>query len=479
MAQAFGIDFGTTNSAVVEYVNGRFVNVGDYDSNPFPSVVMIDRLTQKVSCGREVKERIIELREQHNCIVVESVKTFLASDDFRQVSGTKTMTAENVAAELFKVLSAKAEKLAGEPISEAVVAIPVGMTSEKRAALRRAARAAGIEVRSFVSEPTAAFVAHAENLRHCKYVVVFDWGGGTLDISILEAQGDSIIERYTCGWEIAGDYIDRRFAEWLHLRFAEEHGINVAFHSIEPKDRQRLINAAERYKRELQSDTERVKIALGNYAGARMISQEVSQDEFDDLIRGIINDAVDLLIASVEKAGLSMKEIGKLIIVGGSSNLLSLRRELEKRWPQPNMIFPPKAEWDVARGAAWLAAHPGCYKTAESVGLVLADGEYYEILQAGTLLQDAGCRLHFGLIEDTRTATFLFALRDGRNHRAVHIGELYIDTFGFSNELINLDCRITEDLVFEAVGHSEFKPQAARQFVYNNLRLMYKLPKGD
>src|SRR5262245_25427025 len=174
MAGAFGIDFGTTNSAIVELVNRRFVNIGDYDGNPVPSVVAIDNLTGHVSCGREVKDRIIEMRESGQFLVFESVKTVL-SEDRREQLGTKTITPEYLATELFRSLSIRAERIAGESIREAVVAIPVGMSSAKRASLRKAARAAGIEVQSFVSEPTAALVSHADTLRHCRYVAVFDW----------------------------------------------------------------------------------------------------------------------------------------------------------------------------------------------------------------------------------------------------------------------------------------------------------------
>ena len=479
MAGAFGIDFGTTNSAVVEFINDRFVNIGDLDGNPFPSVVAIDNLTEKVSCGREVRDRIIEIREGGEFLVFESAKTFLA-EDRREQLGERTITPEYVATELFRSLSARAERIAGEPIGEAVVAIPVGMTSEKRASLRKAARAAGIDVQSFVSEPTAALVSHADSLRHCKYVAVFDWGGGTLDISILELQRDCIIERYNIGWDKAGDHIDKRLAEQIHRRMADELSINTAFHSISPNERQILINQSERCKRRLQQQ-ESYDVIIGHYADHENLVQSVSQHDFDDLIGGIVSYAIDLLIASVEKAGLAMKEIGRLIVVGGSSRLSLLQRELKRQWPDfSNIIFPEEAEWDVARGAAWLAAHPGSYRTAESVGLVLADGDYYDIFPSGTRLGDAKSRLHFGLVEDSPTATFLFASKNGTSHQPNHIGELHVEAFGLRDELIYLDTRISDDLVLEAAARSDSKPQdASRQFGFNNLKWMYEISSEE
>src|SRR5262249_12101487 len=129
-------------------------------------------------------------------------------EDRREQLGLRTITPEAVASELFRFLSLRAE-ISGvkkEPIHEAVVAIPVGMSSAKRASLRKAARAAGIDVRQFVSEPTAALIPHYEEICHCRYIAVFDWGGGTLDISIVELQSGCIIERYKAGSPEAGDH---------------------------------------------------------------------------------------------------------------------------------------------------------------------------------------------------------------------------------------------------------------------------------
>src|SRR5262245_14765058 len=110
MTQAFGIDFGTTNSAVVEYRYGRSTNIGDDDGSPFPSVVVIDTFQDQITCGRKIKNRLIELREQDTLLVIESVKSALATDAVWQVSPAKIATAEDVACELFKALSRKAKE---------------------------------------------------------------------------------------------------------------------------------------------------------------------------------------------------------------------------------------------------------------------------------------------------------------------------------------------------------------------------------
>ncbi len=198
----------------------------------------------------------------------------------------------------------------------------------------------------------------------------------------------------------------------------------------------------------------------------------VTQITLDDLIRNVISDALELLIRSVELSGVSQEEIGKLIVVGGSSQLLSLRKELRRRWPHPNIIFPEQAAWDIARGAAWLAANPGSYRTAQNLGVVLADDQFHAIFPSRTKQENAHSKLHFGLVEDAATATFNFATMDG-TESVSHIGELHSQCFGFRDELIELVSRLTPDLVFEATATSGSKQQTGSTFRFEKLRWVY------
>lgn len=481
MAKYFGIDFGTTNSAVVQYDTqtalAPFRHIGDGDEPiPIPSVVAVDNLTREVKVGRGVKNRLIQLRAGGKHLVIESVKSLLDADE-TWPAPARVWRPEDIAAELFAALSEKAQADTGEPIRKAVVAIPIGMSPAKRATLRRAARATGVEILSFISEPTAAFIAHAKELRHCRYAVVFDWGGGTLDISVLESRNGCVIERQTEGSPKAGDHIDMVIAHWVHTQIAERHGLRLPFESVDPDERHILLTEAERVKRNLQGEGVKAgAIYLGRYAGLEQVKQEITAETFDSLMAGIVSEALDRLMRSVQQSRVSQKEIGKLIVVGGTSNLSLLRRELRRRWPQPNIIFPGGAEWDIARGAAWLAAHPGRHRTAEGVGLVLADDEYHDIFRVGTDSDEARAKLHFGLVEDATTATFSFAARDGEVISQAHLGELHVESFGFRDEAIELECRITPDLVFEAEAWSNSKRRRSTVFSYDRLRWMYETP---
>jgi molecular chaperone DnaK len=478
MAKFFGIDFGTTNSAIVVYDDQRklFTKIGEQGPIPFPSIVAIDNFTQEVRAGQKVKESIIKLREGGLHLVIESVKTMLDSDQL-WTTPTKTWRAEEIASELFKALAKRCEE-EGYPLYEAVVAIPVGMSSAKRARLRRAAQSAGIRVRSLISEPTAAFIAHSNDLRHCRYAVVFDWGGGTLDVSVLEVNHGCVTERFTDGSSHAGDYIDKLLAHWLHGQICEANDLSIEFESVAPSERHILLNEAEKAKCYLQQEGAiEAKIELGRYAGLNLISQTLSKSTFNDLIKEVVASALDLLMQSIARSRISIEEIGRLIVVGGTSQLTLLRQELIGRWPHANIIFPPEADWDIARGAAWLALHPGCYRLAESIGLVLADDEFHAIFPASTT-QEAHSLLHFGLVEDANTATFNFASRNG-GHSSTHIGELHAPCFGFCDELIKLEAKVTPDLVFVAQAWSDARSNATKSFEYEVLRWMYEVPPDN
>ena len=478
MAKYFGIDFGTTNSAVVVYDDQRklFTKIGERGPIPFPSVVAVDNFTQEVLAGQKVKDRLIHFREGGLHLVIESVKTILDSDQL-WVTPAKIWRAEEIASELFKALANRCEE-EGYHLNEAVVAIPIGMSAAKRARLRRAAQSAGIQVLSLISEPTAAFIAHSNDLRHCRFAVVFDWGGGTLDISVLQVNDGCVTERFTDGSHEAGDYVDKLLARWLHRQICEANSLSIEFESVAPSERHILLNEAEKAKRYLQQeDAEEARIELGRYAGLNLISQTLSKSTLNEIITEVVANALDLLMRSIDRSRISLEEVGRLIVVGGTSQLTLLRQELVRRWPHANIIFPPEADWDIARGSAWLALHPGCYRLAESIGLVLADDEFHSIFPASTS-QEAQSLLHFGLVEEANTATFNFASNNGQ-HSTRHIGDLHAPCFGFCDELIKLEARVTQDLVFVAQAWSDSRSNDSRSFEYEVLRWMYEVPRQD
>lgn len=474
----YGIDFGTTNSAVVFYDQrtGRLRRIGDpADNNPLPSVISIDSFNDQVSAGRGVKNNLLKLLSDGLHLVVKSVKSSLDSDDVLETEN-RSWNAEQIATELFTVLASRAAEVTSQPLTTAVVAIPIGMNTEKRRILRKAAKSAGIEVAAFVSEPTAAFMAHSRQLSGFRFVLVFDWGGGTLDISVLEQREKSIIERYTIGLPKAGDYIDEVLARWAHERIAEKNDLRIPFESVAPEDRQSLQNEAERVKLNLQKDEVLEEtILLGKYAGIRYVEQPITEEIFESLMMSLVNEAIDLLFESIEKSGISPSEIGKLLIVGGTSQLKLFRKQLSRRWDFPNLMFPDGAEWDIADGAAYLASNPGSYRTSESVGMELSDGDFYSILPVKTAQKESSRTVHLGLVEDSSTAAFIFSTKNENSRKHARVGELFVPCFGFMNEVMELNCNITDDLIFEATAQSSHIQDGNVEYIfrYDSLRWQY------
>lgn len=173
----FGIDFGTTNSALCGYTIddqiSNFVKYDDYSELPIPSTVAIDE-NGNVYMGRGAREQRAQLRE--HCKYFHSIKTVLDSDEIYNIAG-KIWTPTDIACEIFKYLKSKVRERKDIEMTEAFVAIPIGFNQNKRVKLRQAAAKAGIHITNFVSEPTAAFLANYEELKSSSQVAIFDWGG--------------------------------------------------------------------------------------------------------------------------------------------------------------------------------------------------------------------------------------------------------------------------------------------------------------
>lgn len=488
MSNYYGIDFGTTNCAIfsfdeedndLEKIGGE--ENGQNDGQPIPSVLVVKTLNNEIQVGREVKNRILQILDDERYIVFKSVKSTLDNDLVTDTE-TKKWNAEEVATELFKYLNQRVKKVIGKEMRQAVVAIPVGMNSKKRAVLRRAASRAGIEISTFISEPTAAFMSHSKELSSYQNVVVFDWGGGTLDISVLEHNNNIISERYTDNLMKAGDDIDLIIARWVHERISERYNLEISFESVFPVERQILLNQVEDAKKALQiEETNEHVIFLGKYAGEEIIEQTITKEVFNDLISGVVTEAIDLLFASIDKSKISPAEVGKILVVGGTGNLLLFREKLEQRWEYPNLLFPDDAEWDIAKGAVYLAANPGSYRVSENIGLELSDEKFYSLIPAFTSLKESENSVNLGLIEDADTATFIFATKDSESSPHRRVGELLIPCFGFRDEVIQLKSYITDDLILEAEAKNSHKQKKEdkRLFKYDKLRWQYKFENKE
>jgi molecular chaperone DnaK len=482
----WGIDFGTTNTGAAEFIHGEIRTFGANESRPLPSVVAIHKVIGEVThAGEDALHHAEALAESHH--VIRSVKVLLESGRV-WVTGARTWSAEMVATEILKSLRAKvtAALPAGDPVpGPALFTIPVGFSAAKRVSLRRAAQAAGFDVAGFIPEPTAAICRYFSRLHEesgWQYVAVFDWGGGTLDVSLCELREREVCEIATDGRPLGGDELDRILARHIHRHLVDAGRVTGPFERVDADSQDRLIALCEQAKRDLSSGTERTTLRMLRYAGGGAVDVELDGAVLPMLFEPQFADALALLEGVVKSSGRSFHEI-KLLLVGGSSKVRGLEEYLRERLPDCQIELPIEGDgdWSIAKGAAMLAAHPGEHLIAQELGLRVSDGSFYPLVVPGPAHPGQKRTHYFGLVTDEQQARFTFAQRDGsgRNGGLETLGYLVAQARGFSDELIELETHIDENLVLHARALSDaVENQPAESWSYEKLRFAYRLPRN-
>lgn len=472
----FGIDFGTTNSATVGYVvmdeKPEMVKYGDEEGRPIPSVVAIDRTTGNVFTGRDAWDKKMELSE--SCEYIPSVKTILDTEQVKTIAG-REWTAVDVASEVFKQLKANVKNRTGIDMEEATVAIPVGFSASKRAKLREAAEKAGIRVRSFISEPTAAFFANYNELKSSSIVAVFDWGGGTLDVSVLQHINGKVYELATVGKDVAGDYIDSKIAKRIHAKIARKKEIEIAFEDMPSSAQDMMRVRAERAKRML-GDDDTATISINNYGAFGACRETLEYDWFADIVDPEVTMAMGCLEEAIHQSGVGLANIDRIVMVGGSSNLRPLLEKMDEKYGD-KLFFPEETMWNVAQGAAMLAMTPGDFYSSQSIGIVLSDDAYYEILKPDTPVQGWEHTCHFGIVDSSKEARFVFGGSPDIEASPERFKTLSVPAYRFLQEQIVLKATIDPNMVFTVIAGSNMQPSEFRRlWEYTQLKCYYKLP---
>lgn len=478
MSIEFGIDFGTTNSACVGILDkSRVIKYTDgLEESPVPSLVIIDDITGEVFTGREAWNKREELSQSG--IVFKSIKSILGTNSKWSIAG-KQWTPEMVAAEIFKELKRKVYEKSGDvPFESAVVAVPVDFTPQKRKSLREAAKIAGIHIKSFVSESTAA-VFHslhqssqsAGSGNHSGKLAVFDWGGGTLDISLLENSNGKIKEVAVGNEFLGGDDIDRKLAQWVHLEIEKKHNKSTLFDEMPARPRDLLIARCEAAKKNL-SFSDIVNIRLNKYGEYGPVNISIDIDTFAELILTEIEKAHLTMLKTLRKARWTFEDLGNVILVGGSTNLLPLLDMIDSEW---NCLttHPEESDWSVAFGAALLSIKEGEYIFGESLGVVLSDGGLYSIIEEGTPVSENKTTASFAIVEESDTANLIFS--DGTGNV---LGYVRVPVFGFFKEQIDISYELDSDMVLNFFAKSNKRSidyQAIWQYPGPNL--IYQLPR--
>lgn len=472
----FGIDFGTTNSATVGYAvidqTPERIQYGDEEGRPIPSVVAIDRETGNVFAGRAAWDKKMELSE--SCEYVSSVKTILDSERTKLIAG-REWTAVDAASEVFKHLKDNVYNRTGIIMEEATIAIPVDFSAKKRARLRTAAEKAGIHIRSLISEPTAAFFANYSELKSASLVAIFDWGGGTLDVSILQHTDGRVSELATVGKNVAGDYIDDKIARRIHAKIARKKGIETAFADMPSSAQDMMRVRAERAKRML-GDDDTATISINNYGVYGACRETLEYDWFADIVAPEVEMAIDCLEEAIHQSGAGLVNIDRIVMVGGSSNLRPLLEKMEVKYGD-KLFFPEETMWNVGQGAAMLSMNPGGYYSNQSIGVVLSDNAYYEILAPDTPVRGWEHTCHFGIVDSSTEARFVFGGSPDIERSPDRFKTLEVPAYRFLQEQIVLRAAIDQDLVFTAIAGSNMRPSEFRRlWEYTRLKCYYKLP---
>ncbi len=472
----FGIDFGTTTSATVGYVvknqKPEGIQYGDEEGRPIPSVVAIDKVTGEVYTGRLAWEKKMELSE--TCVYLSSVKTILDSEEKRIIAG-REWSAVDIAAEVFRALKDTVMEQIGRTMEEATVAIPIGFSSEKRIRLRQAAENAGIRIRSFISEPTAAFFANYNELKSASIVAIFDWGGGTLDVSILRHLNGKVSELATTGRDRAGDYIDQKIAQRIHAKIARKKGKEIAFSDMPSSAQDMMRVRAERAKRML-SDDDTATIAINAYGPYGACRETLEYDWFSDIVAPEVDMAIKCLEEAIHQSGVGGANIDRIVMVGGSSNLRPLLDKMEEKYGD-KLFFPDETMWNVGQGAAMLAMAPGGYYSNQSIGIVLSDQSYYELLAPDTPIDGWHTACSFGIVDSGQEARFVFGGSPDIESSSEKYKTLSVPAYRFLQEQIRLKASVDANMIFTVVAGSNMRPdEFQRLWEYTRLKCYYKLP---
>ena len=473
----YGIDFGTTNSAIVfDHVN--LVEI-------VPTAIAFNPISQQFRFGQDVREHHQELLAS-GWNVMTSIKTWLDDPNKAWQCGGEVETPETLTTRFFEYLIELVdEKRPGDPLECAVISIPVGFPAKKRQALRRAALNAPLEVTDFVSESTAAVLDAKRELKGLQRVVVFDWGGGTLDVSVLSLSGSRVKELAIGALPRAGDVIDGLIAEWVYAQHRVKYpDVPEDLRVVPPQDHDQLLVACELAKRQLSDDIS-TSVALPKFLGA-VLRVPLDRERLRSLIRPLMNEAFETLDRAIAQAGLSTRDIDAVLPIGGTSSLVALQEEIAARYGYDKVHTLEDPRWVVARGASFLAerlaANPDgrVAKIDQWLGLRLADDSDLRLVKPGDAFGAPATLHHLGIVEDADAAQLVFVEPVARGmsgeEQPSSIGYLSVPMQGFNRERLTLSTELTPDLTFVARGKSEAgNERDAKEFTYEKLRFIYDL----
>ena len=364
MSKIIGIDLGTTNSCVAVMEGGSPVVIANKEgARTTPSVVGFTKTGERL-VGQVAKRQAVTNAER----TVSSIKRHMGSDYKVDIDGKK-YTPQEISAMILQKLKADAEAYIGEPVTEAVITVPAYFTDSQRQATKDAGQIAGLNVKRIINEPTAAALSYGIDKEDDQTVMVYDLGGGTFDVSIIE-MGDGVQEvQATAGNNhLGGDDFDQRIIDWMLEEFKKSDGIDL---KNDKMAMQRLKEAAEKAKIELSSTTTssiNLPYITADATGPKHLEMTLSQAKFNELTSDLVQSTMGPVKQALADAKLSPSDISKVLMVGGSSRIPAVT-EAVKNFMGKEPFKGINPDECVALGAAL----QGGVFTGDVTGMVLRD----------------------------------------------------------------------------------------------------------
>ncbi|MBR0144638.1 MAG: molecular chaperone DnaK [Clostridia bacterium] len=326
MSKIIGIDLGTTNSCVSVMEGGEAVVIANAEgARTTPSVVAFSKTGERM-VGQVAKRQAITNPDR----TISSIKREMGTDYKVNIDG-KRYTPQEISAMILSKLKADAEAYLGEKVTEAVITVPAYFSDSQRQATKDAGRIAGLEVERIINEPTAAALAYGVDKEKEQKVMVYDLGGCTFDVSILD-MGDGILEVLSTNGNtrLGGDDFDKRIMDWIIAEFKKDQGIDL---STDKAVMQRLKEAAEKAKIELSSTTTtniNLPFITADASGPKHLDLTLTRAKFESLIDDLIEATIAPVRQAMKDAGVTNSDLDKVLLVGGSTRVPAVQEAVKK-----------------------------------------------------------------------------------------------------------------------------------------------------
>lgn len=394
----FGFDFGTTNSLISRVVRDRIINYLGAGDMPHPSVVCYQG--EEVIVGSKAKDRLSSAGLGVIGNVVRSPKTLLGKHSV-SVDGVPRNPKQMVA-DIVRYVRADAESQAKETLDRAVVTIPVDMDGNRRRELREAFRLAGIHVHQFVHEPLAALYGHLrtqanfrQELRRLdrEYLMVFDWGGGTLDLTLCQMVDGMLLQiRNDGASDVGGDVVDEMLKNEILKRFLETSGI-VEDIPLAVGAEKKLMARAETAKIQLSSRTTSTVYVPDFFESGvqdKDLEYELSRAELDEIVRSKLDFGIRRIGQLLKKAGLEPADVSLCLATGGMVNMPYIQSRLREIFGPQRLRISDRGNTIIAEGAAWIANDAADLVLAKNIEVHVAHDTYFPAIKAGARLPREG-----------------------------------------------------------------------------------------